>query len=160
MTKAQEEICITLILSACRKSEVYNAFNNLFKNVNQDELKLFVSINWDKHYKNQSISLHKKRYEDIYRLLSGLFSKKENGEIKKIKCNLVSSIEKKIPLDVYNMIIGPHLTKRELLRGKEVELIGFSTDKMKVIIRGEGDFFQHDFTIWDIDCRHGLKIIM
>jgi hypothetical protein len=160
MKKEQEEICMSLIYAATKKTEVYNSMNELFKGLDQKILREFVSANWDSHYKIQVISLANKTYQEKFKIVDGLLRKKENGEIKRIKIHLIKSIESKIPLDVYDKIIGPKLSRRELLRGTEVELVKFSSDRIKLEVKSPSDFYVHNFTIWDLNDRKGISIVI
>lgn len=160
MTKTEEEICMTLIYSATKKTEVVNAMNELFRGLDQKIMREFIAANWDSHYKIQTLSLAKLTYQDKFKLIDGLLRRKENGEIKKIKIHLIKIIESKIPIEVYDKIIGPKLSRRELLRGEEVELIKFSPDRLKLEVKSPSDFYVHNFTIWDLNDRKGVTIIM
>jgi len=159
MTKEQEEITISLIGEAKTKKEVYDAVKELLIRINSDELKKFISENWEITPKWHNISLRNLNYKQKYSLVTDLLHKRDTNGLKKIYLYLKGDMPKGIPSEMYNAVVRAQLTNREKLRGKKVVLNCMTDDRIRIDVSEEQGFFRHEFTIWDIDCRKAIEIL-
>ena len=159
MTKEQEEITISLIGDAKTRTEVYIAVKELFFRINADELKHFISENWERTPKLHNISLRKLDYKQKHTLVTNLLQRKEVGEISKIYLYLIGGMPKGIPTEMYNAVVKKQLNGRDKIRSKKVVLNCMTDDRVRIDVSEEKGFFRHEFTIWDIDCRKAIEIL-
>ena len=163
MTENQKEICLTLISHAKTKEEVLNAFMSAFPKANRRTVSLFIRKELKK--KNEIIvSLRKKNYKEKFNVINDLLVKKEAGEIKSIYLNIVKFEEKKVDKSTYIKIVGKVntlLKYRNKMRGKQVELLRFTPDYLKIEVRDQNvDLYgTHFFSIFDISASHCIRAV-
>jgi hypothetical protein len=160
MTEDQKEICNELMFHANTKKEAKIAMLELFPSIDKNVLIDYIFIKWKAKLPKGKISFKHKDYVERFRKLSGLFYIKEKGDIRKITAHISKGLSKHTPYDLYKVLVGNdiHIEGRELLRGEKVELIQFSPDKRKIIVRkSESSFECYVFSIWDINANFYIE---
>lgn len=161
MNEEQKDICISLIGAAKTRNEVFNAMKDIFKRLDDKELRKFISGNWELYPKLHIISLRKMDYAGKYREMVKLLSLQHDGACKSIHLYISNTIcmhkGKHIQKEMYNDLVGEQLPTRDSLRGTKVKLIGMSDNRICIRVHGL-TFTEHNFTIWDIDCRRTIEV--
>lgn len=155
MTKENADTIKMLCGYARNRKQVIKSFADSYPEVPKLEIEKAVNKYWLTVQTERSTLAGQPLKAKIL-ILRNLLLQKEIGEIKRIELPIVSDIRKKLPKDLYDIIIRETSPGREKVRGKYAELIGISNDGIKLVVSHGGEYV---FTIYDINCSKKIILI-
>lgn len=156
MTKENVETIAMICRYATSKERAIKAFSSSYpeipiKEIEKEVEKKWLTVQAEKH------SLAGMPIKQKILTIRNLLSMKELKALKKIYVPIVKEIRKKLPLDIYKLIIKETSNAREKERGMYLELLSMSDDGIKMTLtNGAREFI---FTIHDVNCARRLILV-
>lgn len=155
MTKENVETIKMLCGYASSRKQVIKSFVDSYPEIPEKEIAMTVEKYW-LNAQTEKHTLAGKALKTKILILRNLLMQKRLGEITKVMIPLVKDIQKKLPLDIYTLIIKETSSKREKLRGTYVELTAISDDGIQLLVSDVAEF---TFTVYDINCSKKLILL-